>query len=155
MTTPDDAANSDSEEYKPSLEQAPKLKNKYYPSAGRIASQQHKKSHTDHDKTKQNIPDQSTPETPADDNVNPNQTDTTKPANGKLNITSVGLPKRVPACTFKCQICEKVCHSEKELNTHHKDNHGPLTCAVCNKAFDTPSGLHWHKYQHMDMKLRL
>ena len=55
---------------------------------------------------------------------------------GKLNITTVGLPKRVCAHTFKCQICKVVCHSEKEWNTHHKDNHS----------------LHQHKYQHTDLK---
>ena len=38
MTMPDDAADSDSEEYKPSPEPAPKLRNKCYPSASRIAS---------------------------------------------------------------------------------------------------------------------
>ena len=149
---PDDAANSDSKEYKPSLEPAPKLNNKCYPSASRITSQWHKKSHTDHDEPKQNTTDQSTPETPADGEVNPNQNDTAEPAKGKLNITIVGLPKRVHAHTFKCQICKEVCHSEKEWNMHHKDNHAPLTCAVCNEVFDTPSGLHQHKYRHMDLK---
>ena len=76
MTTPDDAADSDSKKYKPSLEPAPKLNNKCYPSASRIASQQCKKLCTDHDEPKQNTMDQSTPETPANAEVNPNQNDT-------------------------------------------------------------------------------
>ena len=42
--------------------------------------QWHKKSHTDHDEPKQNITDQSTPETPVDDNINPDQNDTIEPA---------------------------------------------------------------------------
>ena len=28
----------------------------------------------------------------------------------------------------------------------------PLTCAVCSEGFDTPSGLHRHKYHYTDLK---
>ena len=41
---------------------------------------------------------------------------------------------------------------KKERNTHHKDNHGSLTCAVCNEVYETPSDLHRHKYRHTDKK---
>ena len=71
---------------------------------------------------------------------------------GKLNIKTVALPKRLRLRTFKCQTCSYVCHSEKERNQHHKDKHGLLTCAVCNEVFNTPSGLHRHKYRHTDRK---
>ena len=71
---------------------------------------------------------------------------------GKLNIIMVGLPKRICVHTFKCQICKLICHSEKERNTHHKDKHGPLRCAVCDEVFNTPSDLHRHKYKHTDLK---
>ena len=57
-----------------------------------------------------------------------------EPIKGKLNITTVFLPKLVRVGTFKCQIYKEVCHSEKERSTQHKDKHGPLTCAVCNES---------------------
>ena len=75
-----------------------------------------------------------------------------KSMKGELYIKTVSFPKRVRARTFKCQICKFICHSEKERNKHHKDNHGPLTRAVCKEGFNTPSGLHRHKYHHTDLK---
>ena len=33
-----------------------------------------------------------------------------------------------------------------------RTNTGLLTCAVCSEVFDTPSGLHRHKYRHTDLK---
>ena len=144
MTVKENSADSDSDEYTPKPTPPPKLSNKRKPSASRIAAQQRKKRSTDRDKPKQdiiNITSQDSKATPVE-----------KPTIGELNIKTVGLPKRVRTRTFKCQICSFVCHSEKERNYHHKDNHGPLTCAVCSEVFDTPSGLHRHKYRHTDLK---
>ena len=82
----------------------------------------------------------------------PQKTPVEKPKIGELNIKTVSLPKRARKRTFKCQTCSFVCQSEKERNNHHKNKHGPLTCAVCSEVFDTPSGLHRHKYRHTDLK---
>ena len=147
MAVVEEPANSDSDEYLPQPTPPPKLNNKRKPSASRIAAQRHKKQHTDHDKPEhdKNIGVIHEPQ-------DPKSTVNEKSMKGELNIKRVSLPKRVWACTFKCQVCKFICHSEKERNTHHKDNHGPLTCAVCNEGFDTPSGLHRHKYCHTDLK---
>ena len=147
MAVIEESANSDSDEYLPQPMPPPKLNNKRKPSANRIAAQCHKKQHTDHDKPKRDknigvVQEPQDPESTVDE----------KSMKGELNIKMVSLPKRVQVRTFKCQVCKFVCHSEKERNMHHKDNHGPLTCAVCNEGFDTPSGLHRHKYCHTDLK---
>ena len=139
--------NSDSNEYLPQPTPPPKLNNKRKPSASRIAAQRHKKQHTNHDepecgKNNSVVQEPQDPESMMDE----------KSTKGELNIKTVSLPKRVRAHTFKCQVCKFVCHSEKERNTHHKDNHGPLSCAVCSGEFDTPSGLHRYKYCHTDLK---
>ena len=142
-----DPAISDSDEYLPQSTPPPKLNNKRKLSASRIAAQCHKKQHTNHDELERDKNNSEVQE-PQD----PEPTAGKKTTKGELYIKTVSLPKRVRACTFKCQICKFICHSEKERNKHHKDNHGPLTCAVCNEGFDTPSGLHRHKYCHTDLK---
>ena len=53
--------------------------------------------------------------------------------------------------SFKCPSCDHRARSEKERNQHHKTVHGVLKCAVCEDTFDTPSGLHRHKYKHSDL----
>ena len=55
---------------------------------------------------------------------------------------------------FKCSLCTVVKHSQKELNNHHKSKHGKLKCPDCDESFDTPSGLHRHKYRHRDKKFK-
>ena len=148
MSAANENMESDSDEYSPKSEPMPKLNNKRFPSASRVAAQVHKKTRPDHDEPKQTSTDSTEPK------AQPSQVASNDGKNmkGKLDIKTVGLPKRVRAHTFKCQICKFVCHSEKERNTHHKDNHGPLTCAVCGEVYDTPSGLHRHKYRHSDLK---
>ena len=147
MAIIEDPTISDCDEYLPQPTPPPKLNNKKKPSASRITAQRHKKQHTDHDepehdKNNSEVQEPQDPEPTADE----------KSTKGELNIKMVSLPKRVRARTFKCQVCKFVSHSEKKRNTHHKDNHGPLTCVVCNEGFNTPSGLHRHKYRHTDLK---
>ena len=147
MTIMEDPAISDSDEYLPQPTPPPKLNNKRKLSASRIVDQRHKKQHTDHDDPKRDKNNSEVQE-PQD----PEPTADKKSTKGELNIKTVSLPKIVRARTFKCQICQFICHSERERNKHHKDNHGPLTCVVCNEGFNTPSGLHRHKYRHTDLK---
>ena len=117
------------------------------PSASRIAAQHRKKRRDNHDEPK---PDgnEHVSETPPDSKT----TSEEKPSKGELKIKTVSLPKRVRSRTFRCQTCKYICHSERERNQHHKDNHCPLSCAVCSEVFNTPSGLHRHKYRHTDLK---
>ena len=96
MTTPDETVESDSDDYTPKPEPPPKLNNKHYPSASRIAAHQRKRSCTEHEEPKQEVTDnsklESSEEVPADSNVP--QTD--KATKGELNITTVGLKGCVP-----------------------------------------------------------
>ena len=173
MTLPGEASESESDEYKPNPSPSPKVNNKRYHSASRIAAQRPKWSYTiktstetktDRNGSRNAKPSTSTPKTDHDDAEHaekvPTTTLTTEIASdtptenqrGKLNIKTVALPKRTHVRTFKCQECQFTCHSKKDRNTHHKDNHRPLTCAVCNEVFNTPSSLHRHKYRHSDLK---
>ena len=147
MAVIEDPAYSDSDEYTPKPTPPPKLNNKRKPSAIRIVAQQNKKRNMDRDQPKQDN-NNMMPQKSQDSQT----TSAEKPRIGELNIKTVSLPKRVRTRTFKCQTCSFVCHSEKERNNHHKNKHGPLTCAVCSEVFDTPSGLHRHKYRHTDLK---
>ena len=147
MAIMEDPAISDSDEYLPQSTPLPKLNNKRKPSASRIVAQCHKKQNTDHDK-----PEHDKNNSEVQEPKDPEPTAGKKSTKGELYIKTVSLPKRVQARTFKCQICKFICHSEKERNKHHKENHGPLTCAVCNEGFNTPSGLHRHKYRLTDLK---
>ena len=50
---------------------------------------------------------------------------------------------------YHCGYCIKVFDSLQHLNNHHKRNHKPVTCDVCNKDFATPNTLIWHAYGHL------
>ena len=147
MTILDDPANSDSDEYLPEPDPLPKLDNKRKPSASRIAAQHHKKGRDSRDEPKPDDTEHARKTPPVSKTASEEM-----PTKGELKIKTVSLPKRARSRTFRCQTCKYICHSEKERNQHHKDNHGPLSCAVCSEVFDTPSGLHRHKYRHTDLK---
>ena len=146
MTILDDPANSDSDEYLPEPDPLPKLNNKRKPSASRIAAH-HKKGRDSRDEPKPDDTEHARETPPVSETASEEM-----PTKGELKIKTVSLPKRARSRTFRCQTCKYSCHSEKERNQHHKDNHGPLSCAVCSEVFDTPSGLHRHKYRHTDLK---
>ena len=50
---------------------------------------------------------------------------------------------------YHCDYCVKVFDSLQHLNNHHKRNHDPVTCNVCNKNFATPNTLIRHAYGHL------
>ena len=41
----------------------------------------------------------------------------------------------------------------KELNIHHRDNHNPQLCGICNRSFKLASSLTRHMYDHKKPKL--
>ena len=49
---------------------------------------------------------------------------------------------------YHCGYCTKVFDSLQHLKNHHKRNHNPVTCDVCNKQFATPNTLMRHAYSH-------
>ena len=82
----------------------------------------------------------------------PKQKTKMKPAKGKIDIKTYGIPKTVKVRKMKCPSCPKICSSTKERNDHHKSAHGKLFCAVCNEECNTPSALDKHKYVHIERK---
>ena len=136
------------DEYTPnSAKTVTKPDSKRMPSASRIAAQKRKhktpKPHSRPPKSLKSAAKKETQEPPK-----PNPTNQRK---GNLHIKTVTLPKRIKLRSFKCPSCEHRAQSEKERNQHHKTVHGVLKCAVCEDTFDTPSGLHRHKYKHTNL----
>ena len=92
MATANNAEESDSDKYLPLPKPSPKLNNKCFQSASKIVSQQHKKSCSkdpEHDEPKQEVLEQSVPDTTQDLSNDDNKS----ASKGKLNITTLGLPK--------------------------------------------------------------
>ena len=54
--------------------------------------------------------------------------------------------------TMKCKISKGVFKSIRDLNDHHKDDHGVVGCDLCDKKFETMSALEKHNYLHQDLK---
>ena len=136
------------DEYTPnSAKTVTKLDSKKMPSASRIAAQKRKhdtlKPHSRPPKSLESAAKKETQEPPK-----PNPTNQRK---GNLHIKTVTLPKRIKLRSFKCPSYDHRARSEKERNQHHKTVHGVLKCAVCEDTFDTPSGLHRHKYKHTNL----
>ena len=50
---------------------------------------------------------------------------------------------------YSCLYCNKHFDSIHHLNNHHKRNHQPVSCDVCNKIYDTPNSLIRHSYTHL------
>ena len=51
----------------------------------------------------------------------------------------------------KCKMCEDTFNSVRELNSHHKEDHGVVKCDECAKVFNTQSSLDKHKYLHKEL----
>ena len=56
-----------------------------------------------------------------------------------------------PAHTIWCKICIDSFCSIKELNEHHRKDHGIVECEQCDKKFATQSSLDKHMYLHSDL----
>ena len=67
--------------------------------------------------------------------------------------TSSSTPVRnKPAHTIRCKICTDSFCSIKELNEHHRKDHGIVDCEKCDKKFATQSSLDKHMYLHSDLR---
>ena len=51
---------------------------------------------------------------------------------------------------YTCLYCNKHFESIHYLNNHHRRNHPPVSCDVCNKLYDTPNSLIRHSYMHLN-----
>ena len=53
---------------------------------------------------------------------------------------------------YRCEICNKVFKSKKELRTHAKEHRTKYTCPVCGKLFDKKFNLTRHKKIHKEAR---
>ena len=53
---------------------------------------------------------------------------------------------------IKCKMCTEIFGSVKDLNIHHKQDHGIIKCTKCNKYFSIQSSLDKHSYTHGELK---
>ena len=44
---------------------------------------------------------------------------------------------------FKCDLCDKRCATQTDLNMHVKNNHKEIRCSVCDMTFDKKPDLRW------------
>ena len=54
-------------------------------------------------------------------------------------------------CTIRCKICKESFGSIKELNDHHREDHGVVNCDLCDKRFVTRTALDKHIYTHNNL----
>ena len=73
---------------------------------------------------------------------------------GHLKYKHYGIvrksPSNAPLRNFYCCYCETTCHSKKEFNQHHKEEHTSVKCPDCVRTFPTPDALSRHRYIHND-----
>ena len=53
---------------------------------------------------------------------------------------------------IKCKMCTEIFTSVKELNTHHRNHHGKVSCTKCDKHFSTQSSLDGYSYTYRELK---
>ena len=64
-----------------------------------------------------------------------------------------GVDSSIPKCRkIKCKMCMEIFGSVKDLNIHHKQDHGIVKCTKCDKYFSTQSSLDKHSYTHGELK---
>ena len=71
---------------------------------------------------------------------------------GRFATHSFTLKKNKRKCKYGCKLCSEVLDSAHLLTVHHQQKHGILYCDECNKAFNNPTSLVWHKYQHKELR---
>ena len=55
-------------------------------------------------------------------------------------------------CTIKCRLCTKSFSTTRDLNHHHREEHGIVDCPQCEKKFTSQSSLDKHLYSHRELK---
>ena len=92
---------------------------------------------------------------PAQAEPNPDPPQTTEPTDdvtkkGSLKTKTYVLKKPEIKRSFKCSECNAVRSSIQKLNEHHRKQHNPQMCGVCNCTFALASSLTRHMYEHED-----
>ena len=68
------------------------------------------------------------------------------------NVPSDSVPHTPKKRKIKCKMCSEIFGSMRELNVHHKKDHGIVKCPKCDKYFSTQSSLDKHSYSHGELK---
>ena len=76
----------------------------------------------------------------------PSGNSTRPPLPDKYKIRKFQIDK---VCYYTCLYCNKHFESVHYLNNHHRKNHPPVSCDICNKLYDTPNSLIRHSYTHL------
>ena len=53
---------------------------------------------------------------------------------------------------IKCRLCTKTFSSTRDLNNHHREEHGIVDCPQCDKKFTNQCSLDKHLYSHRELK---
>ena len=71
-----------------------------------------------------------------------------------VNLTPIGTDpwKTVRVRTIYCKLCTECFSSIGELNRHHRNDHGVVSCKDCDKKFSSQTSLEKHAYTHGDLK---
>ena len=82
-------------------------------------------------------------------------TDNSPTVKGALKTKMYALKKKAinKQRSFRCSECNEVKRTIKELNIHHRENHNPQICGICNWSFKLASSLTRHMYDHNEPKL--
>ena len=68
------------------------------------------------------------------------------------NRPSDSVPNTPKCRKIKCKMCTEIFGSVRDLNIHHKKDHGIVKCTKCDKYFSTQSSLDKHSYSHSELK---
>ena len=65
---------------------------------------------------------------------------------------SESVQPALKARKIRCRLCAGVFSTVRELNTHHRKDHGIVKCPKCERYFSTQSSLDHHSYSHGELK---
>ena len=71
-----------------------------------------------------------------------------------LKVGTDGTSDADSSTKIKCKICTEIFSSFKELNTHHQNDLGIVSCTKCDKNFNTQSSLDKDLYTHRELKFK-
>ena len=76
----------------------------------------------------------------------------TSKTKGSFTTRSFVLKKKKRHRKYGCKMCKEVVDSAHLLTIHHRTKHGILYCETCNRAFNNPTSLVRHSYQHNPLR---
>ena len=84
--------------------------------------------------------------------LDPPSTESTTPRKGTVTFKHYGIRRHSPRLAnvrkHRCPLCDKSVNSKKELNDHHRAEHGGVKCPTCHRIFLTTDAYQRHRYVH-------